>query len=41
MAVERFGVFVCNEGTNIKIREHQSFLEYWNEGNHYSKVKER
>ena len=29
-----FWVIGCNEGTNKKIRKHQSFKEYRNEGNH-------
>ena len=28
MAAERFWTFGCNEGTNKKIRKHQSFKEY-------------
>ena len=37
MAAEHFWMFGGNEGTNKKIRKHQSFKEYWNEGNRYSK----
>ena len=29
-----FWAFGLNEGTNKKIRKHQSLKEYWNEGNH-------
>ena len=34
MAAVLFWVIGCNKGTNKKIRKHQSFKEYWNEGNH-------
>ena len=34
MAAELFWTFDHSEGTNKKIRKHQSFKEYWNEGNH-------
>ena len=31
-AAELFWAFGCNEGKNKRIRKHQSFKEYWNEG---------
>ena len=37
MAVDFFWAFGHNEGMNKKIRKHQSFKEYWNEGKYYSK----
>ena len=37
MAKELFLTFGRNKGTNKKIGKHQSFKEYWNEGNHWSK----
>ena len=37
MATELFRAFGHNEGTNKNMRKHQSFKEYWNEGNHESK----
>ena len=33
-AAKLFWVFGHNEGTNKKIGKHQSFKEYWNEGDH-------
>ena len=32
MTADIFWAFGCNEGTNKKIRKHQSFKEYWNKG---------
>ena len=37
MAKELFLTFGRNKGTNKKIGKHQSFKEFWNEGNHWSK----
>ena len=37
MAAELLWAFGGNEGTNKKIRKHQSLKEYWNEGNQLSK----
>ena len=34
MTAELFWAFDHNKGTNKKIRKHQSFKEYRNEGNH-------
>ena len=36
VATELFWAFGRNEGMNKKIRKHQSFKEYWIEGNHES-----
>ena len=35
MAAEHFWGFGFNEGMNKKIRKHQSFKEYWNEGKYW------
>ena len=37
MAAKPFLAFDGNQGTNKKIREHQSFKEQWEEGSHESK----